>query len=57
MKNSSNFIPLKTISPYVTAIFNGNINIGILIKNFFGFYYVIAYGHLCSFMYFVQDVQ
>lgn len=34
--NSSNFIPFKTISIYITAMFNGSMNLDIPIKNLFG---------------------
>lgn len=36
IKNSSNFVPFKSISTYINAIFNGTMNIDIPIKNIFG---------------------
>ena len=36
MKRSSNFVPFKTISTYIKAIFNGSMNIDIPIKNLVG---------------------
>lgn len=36
MKYSSNFVPFKTISTYINAIFSGNMNLDIPLKNLFG---------------------
>lgn len=36
MKYSSNFVPFKTISTYINAIFCGNMNLDIPLKNLFG---------------------
>lgn len=36
IKSSSNFVPFKTISTYLTAMFTGSINIDIPIKNLLG---------------------
>ena len=36
MKRSSNFVPFKTISTYIKAIFSGSMNIDIPIKNLVG---------------------
>ena len=36
IKRSSNFVPFKTISTYITAIFSGSMNIDIPIKNLVG---------------------
>ncbi|RKQ33239.1 VanZ family protein [Oceanobacillus halophilus] len=36
IKNSSNFVPFKTISTYITAMFDGSMNMDIPIKNLFG---------------------
>lgn len=36
MKYSSNFVPFKTISTYINAIFSGNMNLDISLKNLFG---------------------
>ena len=36
IRNSSNFIPFKTISTYVRAMFDGSLNISIVIKNLLG---------------------
>mgnify|MGYP003415948985 FL=1 len=36
IKYSSNFIPIRTISEYIKAIFEGSINIDISIKNLVG---------------------
>ncbi|MCM3358750.1 MULTISPECIES: VanZ family protein [unclassified Psychrobacillus] len=36
IKNSSNFIPFKTINTYIRALFDGSMNIDIPIKNLFG---------------------
>jgi len=36
LKNSSNFVPLKTINTYIGALFDGSMNIDIPIKNLFG---------------------
>ncbi len=36
IKNSSNFVPFKTISTYIQAIFDGSMNISIPIKNIVG---------------------
>jgi glycopeptide antibiotics resistance protein len=36
IKRSSNFVPFKTISTYITAMFDGSMNISIPIKNLFG---------------------
>ena len=36
IKNSSNFVPFKTISTYIKAFFDGSMNIEIPIKNLFG---------------------
>lgn len=37
LKFSANFVPFKTISIYVNALFNGSMNINIPIKNLFGY--------------------
>lgn len=36
IKNSSNFVPFKTISLYITAMFDGSMNMDIPIKNLGG---------------------
>ncbi|REJ21482.1 MAG: VanZ family protein [Bacillaceae bacterium] len=36
LRSSSNFVPFKTISTYITAMFDGSLNISIPIKNLFG---------------------
>ncbi|MED3795173.1 VanZ family protein, partial [Niallia alba] len=36
MKYSSNFVPFKTISTYINAIFSGNMNLDIPLKKLFG---------------------
>lgn len=36
VKSSSNFLPFKTISTYITAMFDGSMNRDIPIKNLFG---------------------
>ena len=36
IKNSSNFVPFKTINTYIRALFDGSMNIDIPIKNLFG---------------------
>jgi len=36
IKSSSNFLPFKTISTYITAMFDGSMNRDIPIKNLFG---------------------
>ena len=36
IKSSSNFVPFKTISTYITAMFDGSLNMSIPIKNLFG---------------------
>jgi len=36
IKYSSNFVPFKTISTYINAIFSGNMNLDIPLKNLFG---------------------
>jgi glycopeptide antibiotics resistance protein len=36
IRSSSNFVPFKTISIYITAMFDGSLNISIAIKNLFG---------------------
>jgi len=36
IKSSSNFVPFKTISTYIQAIFDGSMNISIPIKNLVG---------------------
>ena len=36
IKRSSNFVPFKTISTYITAMFNGSMNIDIPIRNLLG---------------------
>jgi glycopeptide antibiotics resistance protein len=36
IRSSSNFVPFKTIRTYITAMFDGSLNIGIPIKNLFG---------------------
>jgi glycopeptide antibiotics resistance protein len=36
IRSSSNFVPFKTISTYITAMFDGSLNINIAIKNLFG---------------------
>ncbi|MGF7013285.1 VanZ family protein [Ornithinibacillus bavariensis] len=36
VKHSSNFVPFKTISTYMTALSDGSMNIDIPIKNLFG---------------------
>ncbi|MCQ6276803.1 VanZ family protein [Bacillus sp. V3B] len=40
IKNSSNFVPFKTISTYITAIFDGSMNMDIPIKNLFGNFFM-----------------
>lgn len=36
ISSSSNFVPFKTISTYITAMFDGSLNIAIPIKNLLG---------------------
>lgn len=36
VRSSSNFIPFKTISTYITAIFDGSLNLSIPLKNLLG---------------------
>ena len=36
IRGSSNFVPFKTISTYILAMFDGSLNISIPIKNLFG---------------------
>ena len=36
IRSSSNFVPFNTISTYITAMFDGSLNISISIKNLFG---------------------
>jgi glycopeptide antibiotics resistance protein len=36
IRSSSNFVPFKTISTYITAMFDGSLNISIAIKSLFG---------------------
>lgn len=36
IRNSSNFVPFKTISTYIAAMFNGSLKTSIAIKNVFG---------------------
>jgi glycopeptide antibiotics resistance protein len=36
IRSSSNLVPFKTISTYITAMFDGSLNISIAIKNLFG---------------------
>jgi len=36
IRSSSNFVPFKTISTYITSMFDGSLNIAIPIKNLFG---------------------
>lgn len=36
IKNSSNFVPFKSINAYINAILNGTMNIDIPLKNLFG---------------------
>ncbi|MDQ0157944.1 VanZ family protein [Robertmurraya andreesenii] len=36
IRSSSNFVPFKTISLYITALFDGSMNMDIPIKNLFG---------------------
>ena len=36
IKNSSNFVPFKTINTYIRALLDGSMNIDIPIKNLFG---------------------
>ncbi|MCR1898615.1 VanZ family protein [Irregularibacter muris] len=36
IRSSSNFVPFKTISTYITAMFDGSLNVAIPIKNLLG---------------------